>query len=76
MTKDEKLTKNTNKHKGNNQETNIQETFRILSLTLLIKLIARLAGTTAEGQNLLASISTSRASLLQGQYLCTSQIEA
>ena len=27
------------------------------------------AGTTAEGQNLLANISTSRASLLQGQYL-------
>ena len=27
------------------------------------------AGTTAKGQNLLANISTSRASLLQGQYL-------
>ena len=27
------------------------------------------AGTTTEGQNLLANISTSRASLLQGQYL-------
>ena len=27
------------------------------------------AGTTAEGQNLLANISTSKASLLQGQYL-------
>ena len=27
------------------------------------------AGTTAEGQNLLATISTSRASLHQGQYL-------
>ena len=26
------------------------------------------AGATAEGQNLLANISTSRASLLQGQY--------
>ena len=26
------------------------------------------AGTTAEGQNLLANISTSRASFLQGQY--------
>ena len=26
-------------------------------------------GTTAEGQNLLANISTSRASLFQGQYL-------
>ena len=28
-----------------------------------------MAGTTAEGQNLLANISTSRASLLQGQHL-------
>ena len=27
------------------------------------------AGTTADGQNLLANISTSRASLLQGQYI-------
>ena len=31
------------------------------------KLIA--TGTTAEGQNLLANISTSRAGLLEGQYL-------
>ena len=28
-----------------------------------------IAGTTAEGQTLLANISTNRASLLQGQYL-------
>ena len=37
--------------------------------TLLLSQIDCKAGTTAEGQNLLANISTSRASLLQGQYL-------
>ena len=36
--------------------------------TLLKNQIDCKAGTTAKGQNLLANISTSRASLLQGQY--------
>ena len=38
-------------------------------MILILIMLMLMAGTTAEGQNLLANISTSRASLLQGQYL-------
>ena len=40
-----------------------------VALIRLLNQIDCKAGTKAEGQNLLVNISTSRASLLQGQYL-------